>query len=245
MEKRKRILIKISGEALSKGADGSFNFETLREFALAVRKCVDSGAEVAVVSGAGNIWRGRQGTGMDAVRADQMGMTATVINSLAICDFLEQAGVPAVVMSAFAVGSFCEVYSKGAAVKALEEGKVVVLAGGSGNPFFSTDTAAVLRAAEIGADLVLFAKNVSYIYSRDPGKPSDEPLYKYKNLNFSDILAKKLTAIDITASAFCMANNITINVFGIKEGMDNIVKAVNGEQEGTVVSGQETEILPE
>jgi len=242
MDKRKRILLKISGEALSKGANGTFNFDIVREFANAVKDCVECGAEVAIVSGAGNIWRGRQGTGMDASRADHMGMISTVINSLAICDFLEQAGVPAVVMSAMKVGTFCEEYSKFAAVKALEEGKVVIIAGGSGNPFFSTDTAAVLRAAEIDADMVLFAKNVSYIYNRDPNKVSDEPLYKYKKLSFSDILAKKLTAIDITATAFCMANDITIHVFGITD-MGNILRTVKGEEIGTVVNGKETVIM--
>ena len=238
----KRILLKISGEALSKGADGTYNFDIVRSFANAVKKCTESGFEVAIVSGAGNIWRGRQGTDMDPSRADHMGMIATVINSLAIADFLEQVGVPACVMSAFPVGSFCEVYSKDAAVRALESGKVVLIAGGSGNPFFSTDTAAVLRSAEIGADMTLFAKNVSYIYNRDPSKESDEPLYKYKYLSFTDVLDKKLTAIDITATAFCLANDITIHVFGIND-MDNIVRTANGEELGTVVYGGETVIL--
>jgi len=241
-ETEKRMLLKISGEALAKGSDGTFNFEILREFAETVKKCRALGWQVAIVSGAGNIWRGRQGYKMDASRADQMGMTATVVNSLAICDFLEQAGVPAEVMCAFAVGGFVKCYNKFDAERALDSGKVVVISGGTGNPYFSTDTAAVLRAAELDVDMVLFAKNVSYIYNRDPNAESDEPLYKYKYLSFGDILEKKLTAIDITATAFCLANDMTIHVFGIND-MENIVKTVCGEETGTVVYGKETVIL--
>lgn len=173
-----------------------------------------------------------------------MGMIATVINSLAICDFLEQAGVKSKVLSSMPMGSFCEGYSKEKAVEAFDNGYVVIFAGGSGNPFFSTDTAAVLRAAEINADMVLMAKNISYIYNRDPNVSSEEPLYRYKRLSFSDILANRLTAIDMTASAFCMANNITIHLFGLDD-MNNIIKTVNGEELGTVVGNGRTEILAE
>ena len=242
MNKQKRILLKISGEALSKGADGTYNFEILREFANTVKTLVEKGVQVGIVSGAGNIWRGRQGTAMDSTRADHMGMIATVVNSLAICDFLEQAGIRATVMSSVDMGSFCKGFSKEAACRAFDEGYVVIFAGGSGNPFFSTDTAAVLRAAEIEADMVLFAKNVSYIYNRDPNKESDEPLFKYRYLSFSDILANRLTAIDITATAFCMANDITIHVFGLDD-MNNIVRTVDGEEMGTIVHGGKTVIL--
>ncbi len=241
---KKRILLKISGEAFSKGTNETYNFEILKDFAKTIKKCTGSGVQIGIVSGAGNIWRGRQGHDMDAARADHMGMIATVINSLAICDFLEQVGVSAKVLCSVPMGGFCEGYSKERAERAFEEGKVVIFAGGSGNPFFSTDTAAVLRAAEIGADMVLFAKNVSYIYNRDPNIKSDEPLFKYKQLSFSDILAKKLTAIDITATAFCMANNITIHVFGLDD-MDNIIRTINGESVGTVVCGADSIVLAE
>lgn len=241
MNKKKRILLKISGEALSKGAKGTLNFDLLAQFAETVKKCVEKDMEVGIVSGAGNIWRGRQGRAMDSTRADHMGMIATVINSLAICDFLEQAGVKAVVLSAIPMDGYCKTFSKAEALRAFDEGYVVIFAGGSGNPFFSTDTAAVLRAAEIEADMVLFAKNVSYIYNRDPNLESDEPLYKYKYLSFSDVLAKKLSAIDITATAFCMANGITIHVFGLDD-MNNIVRTAEGEELGTVVHGGETVI---
>ncbi len=242
MENIKRILLKISGEALKKGTDDTYNFEILKSFAKTVKKCTELGFQVGIVSGAGNIWRGRQGTQMDSVRADSMGMLATVVNSLAICDFLIQEGVKATVMSSVPMGHFCKGFSKEDALKAFEEGYVVIFAGGSGNPFFSTDTAAVLRGAEIEADMILFAKNVSYIYNRDPNKVSDEPLYKYKYLSFSDVLAKKLTAIDITATAFCMANNIKIHVFGLDD-MENIVRTVCGEEMGTIVHSGDTVIL--
>lgn len=240
----KRILLKISGEALSKGSSDTYNFEILKEFAKIVKKCTELGVQVGIVSGAGNIWRGRQGHDMDQTRADHMGMIATVVNSLAICDFLEQIGVRAEVMCSVEMGGFCTAYSKERALRAFDENKVVIFAGGSGNPFFSTDTAAVLRAAEIEADMVLFAKNVGYIYNRDPNIKSEEPLYKYKQLSFSDILAKKLTAIDITATAFCMANDITIHVFGLDD-MENILRTVKGEEIGTVVGSKETVILGE
>lgn len=241
MESKKRILLKISGEALSKGSDGTYNFDLLKKFAQTVKKCVDDGFQIGIVSGAGNIWRGRQGSAMDSTRADHMGMIATVVNSLAICDFLEQEGVRSTVFSAVPMGGFCRTFSKVEVLKAFDDGEVAIFAGGSGNPFFSTDTAAVLRAAEIEADMVLFAKNVSYIYNRDPNKESDEPLYKYKYLSFSEVLSKKLTAIDITATAFCMANNITIHVFGLDD-MDNILRTARGEEMGTVVHSGETVI---
>ena len=241
-----RILLKISGEALSKGADGSFNFDKVREVCRAIAVCARKGYRIAIVCGAGNIWRGRQAEKkMDRVEADRMGMLATLINSICIKDFLIQEGVPAVVLSAvYTEPQFAEGYTKEKAIKYMDEGKVVVLGGGSSSPFFSTDTAAVLRAAEIEADRILFAKAVNFIYNRDPSKKSDEPLYKYAYLSYHDILEKGLKAIDLTATAFALENGLVINCFGLSDA-ENIVDAVEGNVEGTVVYGGESKIIEE
>lgn len=243
----KRILLKISGEALAKDSDFTFNFDKVREICDVISRCVQNGVQVAVVCGAGNIWRGRQAEKkMDRVRADHMGMLATCVNALCITDFLQQAGTPAVTLSAVSMEpAFVEGYTKEKAVRYLEEGKVVVFAGGTGNPCFSTDTAAVLRAAEIEADRILFAKAISHIYNRDPKDTgSNEPLYKYEYLSFKDILKYGLTAIDITATAFCMANDLPIYVFGMDDP-ENILRAAAGEVVGTIVYGGKSVILEE
>ncbi len=242
----KRILLKISGEALAKGSNDTFNFDKVREICGIVKECRDLGYQISIVCGAGNIWRGRQAEKkMDRIRADHMGMLATLINSLCIRDFLEQAGAPAVVLSAVAMEpEFVEAYTKEKAIRYLEEGKVVVFGGGSSNPCFSTDTAAVLRAAEIEADTILFAKAVNYIYNRDPNLVCDEPLYKYAYLSYGEILEKGLTAIDITATAFALANDLTITVFGMNDPR-NIIKAATGEVQGTIIHGGNSVILPE
>lgn len=244
---KKRVLLKISGEALSKGADGAYNFDKLRELCSIIKECRDDGYQISIVCGAGNIWRGRQAEKkMDHVRADHMGMLATMINSLCISDFLEQAGVPSIVLSAVATEpSFAPAYTKERAIAELDAGKVVVFGGGSSNPFFSTDTAAVLRAAEIDADLILFAKAVNYIYNRDPNdKESTEELYKYEYLSYNEILSKGLTAIDITATAFALANELEIIVFGMNDPR-NIIYAMRGEVKGTVIGGGESRIIRE
>lgn len=243
----KRILLKISGEALAKGSDFTFNFDKVREICDVISRCAKTGVQVAVVCGAGNIWRGRQAEKkMDRVRADYMGMFATCINALCIVDFLNQVDTPAVALSAVASQpEYIEGYTKEKAVRYLEEGKVVVFAGGTGNPCFSTDTGAVLRAVEIEADRVLFAKAVSHIYNRDPRDESSTlPLYKYEYLSFKDILAQDLTAIDTTATAFCLANDLPIYVFGLDDP-ENILRAAAGEVVGTIVYGGQSKILEE
>jgi uridylate kinase len=183
---------------------------------------------------------------MDRIRADHMGMLATLINALCIRDFLEQAGAQAVVLSAIAMEpAFVEAYTKEKAIQYMKEGKIVVFGGGSSNPCFSTDTAAVLRAAEIEADKILFAKAVNYIYNRDPNdKSSQEPLYKYEYLSYQEILEKGLSAIDITATAFALANDLTITVFGMNDP-SNILKAATGQVKGTIIHGGESKILSE
>ena len=231
--KYKRVLLKLSGEALS-GKDGIINYEYIQEIGTVVRRCIAEGAQIAIVVGAGNIWRGRQGLAMDRVRADHMGMLATVINSIGMKDALVRAGLDAHVMTPVMMETFTEPYLCDKAVEYLEKGSVVVLAGGSGAPFFSTDTAAVLRAAEIGADVTLMAKNIDAIYTADPRKdPSAEPL---RQVDYMHILENHLTTIDITATAFAMENKMPIHIFGL-DNPKNISRVIMGEQLGTIVKG--------
>ena len=201
--------------------------------AAALKSCVDDGYEIAVVVGAGNIWRGRQGGDMDRTLADRMGMLATVINAICLKDALIRAGIGASVMTAVPMAPLAEVYSAEAAVSALESGKIVIFGAGLGIPFLSTDTTGAVRAAEIGADAMLMAKNVDYIYTDDPRKNPDAK--KLTSVKASEVLAMNLKAIDSTATAFCMSGGMPIHVFGLKEPED-IVRAVRGETLGTVVT---------
>lgn len=228
--KYKRVLLKLSGEAISGGSNGIINFDFLATVAKVIKKCLEEGTQIAVMIGAGNIWRGRQSGKMNRCRADHMGMLATTINSLALQTALEDVGVDAVTMTPVAMESFADKYSDRHAVKALNEGKVVVLGCGSGSPFFSTDTAAVLRAAEIDADVVLMAKNIDGIYSADP--KVDPTAVKYDEITYKEILDKELKAYDFTATAFCMDNNIKTYAFGLKDPM-NIYRVIKGEKVGT------------
>ena len=227
--KYKRILLKLSGEALS-GKDGILDFDFIASVADVLKKCVEAKIEVAVIVGAGNIWRGRQGGKMDRVRADQMGMLATTINALALEDTFKQAGLDAIAMTSVEMNAFAEQYTIRNAVKALEEGRVVIFGCGLGSPFFSTDTAAALRAAEIGADAVLMAKNIDGIYSADP--KLDPNAVRYDEITYNDVLAKELKALDLTATAFCMDNDIRAYAFELKDPM-NIYRVAMGEKIGT------------
>lgn len=228
--KYKRVLLKLSGEAISGKENGIIDFDLLAGIAGVIKKCVDEGTQVAVMIGAGNIWRGRQGGKMNRSRADHMGMLATTINSLALQQALEDVNVKAVTMTSVTMEEFADKYSSRNAVKALEEGKVVVLGGGSGLPFFSTDTAAVLRAAEIEADVVLMAKNIDGIYSADP--KTDPTAYKINDITYKEIIEKNIRAYDLTATIFCMDNNIKTYAFALKDPM-NIYRVVKGENVGT------------
>ncbi|MBE6632330.1 MAG: UMP kinase [Ruminococcaceae bacterium] len=232
----KRVLIKLSGEALSAGVDGILNYDFLTSICKVIKECVDIGVEVALVVGAGNIWRGRQGGKMDRTRADHMGMLATTINALAIEDALEQCGLDARVMTAIDMHEFAEPYIRNKAVSHLEKGRVVIFGCGIGSPFFSTDTAAVLRAAEINADIVLLAKNVDGVYTADPKK--DPNAKKIGSIDYMDILEKGLTVIDTTATSFCMENHIPLLLFGLDD-VNNIKRAVMGEKIGTIVHEKE------
>ncbi len=229
----KRILIKLSGEALAKDADGSIlNNEFVRKIGETIKTCVESGVEVAVIVGGGNIWRGTMGVGMDRTRADHMGMLATTINALALQDAFEKEGVDTRVMTAIAMHEFAEPYIRNRAVHHLAEGRVVIFGCGIGNPFFSTDTAAVMRAAEINADIVMLAKNVPAIYSDDPKKNPNA--VKLDEVNYSYIISNELKAIDLTATTFSKDNHIPLLVFGLSDP-DNILRALRGEKIGTIV----------
>ncbi|MDD5916922.1 MAG: UMP kinase [Clostridiales bacterium] len=231
--KYNRILLKLSGEALS-GKDNILDPAFLRETGAQIKRCIDSGIQVAVVCGAGNIWRGgrQHGHSIDRVRADQMGMLATLINSLAIQDAVINAGAECVVMSAIPVGQICENYSQYRAIEHLEAGKAVILACGTGYPFFTTDTGALLRAAEIKADVAMLAKNVDGIYDRDPSKYPDA--VKYDRITYDEMIEKDLHAIDTAAGALGRENGLTVLLFELKKP-ENIYSAACGERVGTIL----------
>lgn len=229
----KRVMLKISGEALS-GANGfGFDFEVVGRIAREVKTLVDMGVEVGLVVGGGNIWRGRTGEGMDRTTADHMGMLATCINALALQDALEGIGVMTRVQTAIEMKEIAEPFIRRRAVRHLEKGRVVIFGAGSGNPYFSTDTAAALRAAEIEADVILLAKNVDGVYDKDPNKFADAK--KYDKLTYMEVIEQGLQVMDTTATTLCMDNNIPILVFGISEE-GNIKKVMEGEKIGTIVS---------
>jgi uridylate kinase len=228
----KRILVKLSGEALSSGDKGILNYEFLEEIGKTIKKCVDMGTQVSIVVGAGNIWRGRQGVNMDRTRADHMGMLATVINCLALQDTFQRLGLETRVMTAIEMQAFAEPYIRNKAISHLEKGKVVIFGCGIGSPFFSTDTAAVLRAAEICADIVLLAKIVDGVYTADP--KIDPNAKKIDSIEYIDILRQGLKVLDFTATSFSMENHIPILLFGLDDP-ENIIKAVLGENIGTIV----------
>ena len=230
--KYRRVLLKLSGEALAAGADGILNFDFTAQVAAQIKRCVDAGVQVAVVVGAGNIWRCRQGTDMDRVRADHMGMLATIINSIALQDAFVHAGMEAVVMTSVDIHAFADVYTARDAIAALEAGKVVIFGGGLGVPYFSTDTTAVLRAAEIHADCVLMAKNIDAIYSADPRK--DPTATRYSELTYRQIIDQNLKALDLSAMIFCMENNVNGYAFGLADP-ENIYRVVMGEPVGTLI----------
>ncbi len=229
----RRILLKLSGEALSAGEGGIVNEQFVREIAAQLKKCMALGVQIGIIVGAGNIWRGRQGKEMDQVRADYMGMLATAINSLALQDVFIRKGIDARVMTAFEMKNVGEVYTRDRAVEHLENGRVVIFAGGLGTPFFSTDTAAAVRAAEIGADVMLMAKNIDGIYTADPAK--DPNAVRLDSISYRDILSGGLKAIDSTATAFCMDTHMPIFVFGLFDA-EYIYRAVTGECTGTTVT---------
>lgn len=228
-----RVILKVSGEALAGTAGFGFDFDIVKRIALEVKDLVDMGVSVGLVVGGGNIWRGRSGEGMDRSTADHMGMLATCINALALQDSLESVGVMTRVQTAIEMKEIAEPFIRRRAVRHLEKGRVVIFAAGTGNPYFSTDTTAALRAAEIEADVILLAKKVDGVYDKDPHKYADAK--KYDKLNYIQVLEQGLQVMDSTATSLCMDNNIPILVFGL-EGEGNIKKAISGQKIGTLVS---------
>lgn len=230
--KYKRVLLKLSGESLAGNEKHGIDFDTVLKFCEPVKKLVDMGVEVAIVVGGGNFWRGRSSGQMDRTRADHMGMLATVINALGVADALEQFDLQVRVQTAISMQQVAEPYIRNRAVRHLEKGRVVVFGCGTGNPFFSTDTAAALRAAEIEADIILKATMVDGVYDSDPKKNPDAK--KFKTLTFQEVLNQNLGVMDSTAAAICKDNNIPIIVFSL-DNPQNIVSAVCGEDIGTLV----------
>ena len=228
----KRVLLKLSGEVLAGSKGSGIDFDKVLEVCERVKTCVDMGVQVAIVVGGGNFWRGRNSGSMDRTRADHMGMLATVINALGVADGLEQLGLDVRVQTAIAMQEVAEPYIRNRAVRHLEKGRVVVFGCGTGNPFFSTDTGAALRAAEIDADVILKATMVDGVYDSDPKKNPNA--VKFDELSYMDVLNKNLQVMDMTAASFCNDRHIPFYVFSI-ENPKNIIKAVCGENVGTLV----------
>ena len=231
----KRVLLKLSGEAISAKDNGILDFDYIMEIAEVIKKCLAKGVEIGIIVGAGNIWRGRSGENMDRVKADHMGMIATCINSIALQESFIRAGIDAVVMTAVEMKAFAKPFVRDDAIEALNNGKVVIFGAGLGIPHVSTDTAAVVRAAEINADIVLMAKNIDAIYTADPRK--DKTAEKISSITYKEILARGLAAMDSTATSFAMDNNIPIHVFGLNK-CENIYNVIMGAKMGTVVKGE-------
>lgn len=232
--KYKRVLLKVSGEALAGDAGRGLDFDVIDRVCDAIARCNKAGIEIGIVVGGGNFWRGlKDGKGMhERTRADHMGMLATTINCLALADILEQKGVDVRVQTAIEMRAMAEPYIRSRAIRHLEKGRVVIFGCGTGNPFFSTDTAAVLRAAEIDADVILLAKNVDGVYSADPNL--DPNAVKYDTITYDDILAQHLQVMDSTATSLSMDNKIPVILFALKDP-ENILRVARGEKIGTIV----------
>ena len=232
LPKYKRVLLKLSGEAMAGEQKFGLDFDTVLTVCRAVKDCVDAGVQVAIVVGGGNFWRGRSSGKMDRTRADHMGMMATAINSLALADALEQLGCTVRVQTAIHMEQIAEPYIRNRAVRHLEKGRVVIFGCGTGNPFFSTDTAAALRAAEIEADVILKASMVDGVYDSDPKMNPDA--IRYEQMTYLDVLNQGLKVMDSTAASLCNDNHLPLLVFNL-EDPQNIVRAIAGEPIGTLV----------
>ena len=231
--KFKRVLLKLSGEALAGDNKMGYDFNIVTDICGKIKEAAQNGAQIAVVVGGGNFWRGRSSGSMDRTTADQMGMLATVMNSLAVKDTLKSMGQDAIVMTSVNMSPIAEHFVKDKAVEYLENGKVVIFGCGTGSPFFSTDTTAALRAAEIGADVIMKATMVDGVYDSDPKKNPNA--VKYDTLTFSEVLKKELAVMDSTAASMCRDNGLKLLVFSMEQS-ENIVKAVMGENIGTLVA---------
>ncbi len=228
----KRVLLKLSGEALAGDKKFGLDYDVVTSICEGIKKCTDAGVQVAIVVGGGNFWRGRSSGKMDRTRADHMGMLATAINALALADALEQIGVEVRVQTAITMQQIAEPYVRGRAIRHLEKGRTVIFGCGTGNPFFSTDTASSLRAAEIDADVILKATLVDGVYDKDPAKFDDAT--RFEEVSFSQVLNMGLAVMDMTAASMCKDNHIPVLVFSIDDP-DNLYKAIMGEKIGTLV----------
>ena len=228
----KRILLKLSGEVLAGNKGTGIDNETVVRICKSVKAVADLGVEVGIVVGGGNFWRGRTSEGMDRARADHIGMLATAMNSLALCDALEQLGADVRVQTAIEMRQIAEPYIRNKAIRHFEKGRIVIFGCGTGSPFFSTDTAAALRSVEINADALLKATNVDGVYDKDPNKYDDA--VKYDKVSFKEVINKDLKVMDSTAFSLCKDNDMSIIVFDL-DNPDNIIKVVNGESIGTTV----------
>lgn len=228
----KRVLLKLSGEALAGDKKTGFDEDTVVAIAKQVKELVDDGIQVGIVIGGGNFWRGRTSETIDRTKADQIGMLATVMNCIYVSDIFRYLGMKTQVLTSFTCGSFTKVFSKDRAMKYLEKGMVVFFAGGTGHPYFSTDTATVLRAIEIEADAILLGKAIDGVYDSDPNTNSNA--VKYDQIHIQDVIDKKLAVVDMTASIMCMENKVPMLVFGLSEE-NSIVNAVSGKFNGTKV----------
>lgn len=229
----KRVLLKLSGEALSGDKKSGFDEETCRRVAAQIKEIHKAGTETAIVIGGGNFWRGRTSGDIDRTKADQIGMLATVMNCIYMSEILRSTGLDTEIMTPFSCGTFTSLFSKDSVMRAFKEKKVVFFAGGTGHPYFSTDTATVLRAIEIEADIILAAKAVDGVYSADPAKDPDA--VKYDTLEFEKIIDEKLGVIDLAASVLCMENKMPMLIFGLNEE-NSIINAVFGKSKGTVIN---------
>ena len=229
---QKRVLLKLSGEYISKEDKTGIDFDKLLKISLIIKKYVDKGLEIAIVIGGGNFWRGRTNQMMDSCTSDYIGMLATTMNALALNDALKQTGVDSRVQTSIEMRQISELYIRDRALKHLDKKRVVVFGCGTGSPYFSTDTAAALRALEINADIILKATNVDYVYTKDPRKYSDFEIIK--ETSHLRVIKEKLNVMDLTAISLCMDNNIPIRIFNINN-LDNLEKALNDEEIGTII----------
>lgn len=230
--KYKRILLKLSGEYLAKENNTGIDFDKMLNLAKVIKECIEDGTEIAIVVGGGNFWRGRSNTMMDSTTSDHIGMLGTTMNALALNDAFLQTGVESRVQTSIEMRQISELYIRNRALKHLDKKRVVIFGCGTGSPFFSTDTAAALRAAEINADIILKATNVDYVYTKDPRKYTDFEIIK--ETSHLRVIKDKLKVMDLTAISLCMENNIPICIFNINS-LDNLRKAINGEDIGTII----------
>lgn len=234
MSTYKRILLKLSGEALAGDKRFGIDFDTLQPICRAIRDVYEKGVEIGIVVGGGNFWRGRDAGEMERTRADHVGMLATVMNALVVAENLEQMGCEVRVMTALPMQNVAEPYIRNRAIRHLEKGRIIIMACGTGNPFFSTDSASALRAAEIGAEIILKATLVDGVYDKDPHKYDDA--VRYDRVSFTKVLADNLNVIDSTAASMCRDNHIPVLVFDLQSDPQNLVRVIDGEDIGTIIT---------